>query len=137
MRQNLACNPQEVSEAYFFVSKACLRAAKPACAIKAIQRSVLRYPRCVTKSEWMGRLGEAYGHLGDASKMRDYSERALRIIEAHYGPDHPQAGITLDNLCNAYGALGDYSKRRDYSERALRILEAHYGPENVEVAKTL
>eukprot|EP00971_Amphidinium_carterae_P042893 842912-Amphidinium_carterae.1 len=28
-RQNLACSPEEVSDAYFFVSTACVQAAKP------------------------------------------------------------------------------------------------------------
>eukprot|EP00971_Amphidinium_carterae_P276034 5477545-Amphidinium_carterae.1 len=71
-------------------------------------------------------LGNAYGQLGDASKKRDYLERALRIEEAHYSPDHPEVAITLTNLGNAYGQLGDVLKKRDYLERALRILEAHY-----------
>eukprot|EP00971_Amphidinium_carterae_P066691 1320836-Amphidinium_carterae.1 len=87
-RNNLACSPEEVSDAYFFVSLACMRADKPACAIKALQESVLRYPGC-SKAERLGNLGNAYGDLGDASKKREYLERALRIKEAHYGPDHP------------------------------------------------
>eukprot|EP00971_Amphidinium_carterae_P297067 5901590-Amphidinium_carterae.1 len=77
-------------------------------------------------------LGNAYGKLGDASKMRDYLERALRIKETHYGPDHPEVARPLANLGIAYGELGDASKKRDYSERALRILEAHYGPDHPE-----
>eukprot|EP00971_Amphidinium_carterae_P118834 2354156-Amphidinium_carterae.1 len=36
-QKNLACSPEEVSLAYFFVSTACLRAAKPDSAIKALQ----------------------------------------------------------------------------------------------------
>eukprot|EP00971_Amphidinium_carterae_P249199 4946591-Amphidinium_carterae.1 len=81
-------------------------------------------------------LGNAYGALGDASKQRDYLERALRIEEAHYGPDHPEVAKTVANLGNACGALGDASKEREYLERALRIFEAHYGPDHPEVAKT-
>eukprot|EP00971_Amphidinium_carterae_P056397 1113914-Amphidinium_carterae.1 len=73
---------------------------------------------------WMGNLGSAYGQLGDDSKRRDYLERALRIQEPQYGPDHPGMSIMLANLGNAYGALGDASKQRDYLERALRIEEA-------------
>eukprot|EP00971_Amphidinium_carterae_P156540 3103138-Amphidinium_carterae.1 len=69
--------------------------------------------------------------------MRDHLERALRIEESHYGPEHPQVAITLANLGNAYGDLGDASKKRDYLERAMRIQESHYGPEHPEVAKTL
>eukprot|EP00971_Amphidinium_carterae_P169315 3354608-Amphidinium_carterae.1 len=77
-------------------------------------------------------LGIAYGELGDASKKRDYLERALQIKEAHYGPDHPEVARPLVNLGIAYGDLGDASKMRDYLESALRIEEAHYGPDHPE-----
>eukprot|EP00971_Amphidinium_carterae_P219613 4360265-Amphidinium_carterae.1 len=83
-RNNLACSPENLSEAYFFVFVACMRAAKPARAIEAIQRSVLTDPRCSMQAEWIANLGNAYGALGDASKQRDYLERALRIEEPHY-----------------------------------------------------
>eukprot|EP00971_Amphidinium_carterae_P162584 3223130-Amphidinium_carterae.1 len=136
-RNNLACSLQEVSDAYFFVSVACLRATRPACAVAALQKSILRYPRRSMNPSWLGNLGNAYADLGDASKQRDYSERALRILEAHYGPDLPEVAKTVMNLGNAYGDLGDASKMRDYLERALRITEAHYGPDHPEVAKTL
>eukprot|EP00971_Amphidinium_carterae_P215872 4284962-Amphidinium_carterae.1 len=69
--------------------------------------------------------------------MRDYLERALRIQEAHYGPDHPLVAMTLTDLGNAYGALGDASKQRDHSERALPILKANYGPDHPNVAVSL
>eukprot|EP00971_Amphidinium_carterae_P115375 2284955-Amphidinium_carterae.1 len=45
-------------------------------------------------------LGNAYGSLGDAFKKRDFLERALRIKESHYGPEHPDVAITLTNLGN-------------------------------------
>eukprot|EP00971_Amphidinium_carterae_P241832 4801878-Amphidinium_carterae.1 len=130
-RSNLACSLQEVSDAYFFVSVACLRATRPACAVAALQQSILRYPRRSMHPSWLGHLSNAYADLGDASKQRDYLERALQ-----YGPDHPEVAKTLMNLGNAYGDLGDASKKREYVERALRIAEPHYGPDHPEVAKT-
>eukprot|EP00971_Amphidinium_carterae_P169293 3354171-Amphidinium_carterae.1 len=110
-RNNLACSPQEVSEAYFFVSQACLRATRPADAVAALQKSILRYPGHSMHPVWLGNLGHAYGALGDASKMRDYLERALWIQEALYGPDHPVLAQIVGNLGNAYGAFGDASKQ--------------------------
>eukprot|EP00971_Amphidinium_carterae_P227825 4518723-Amphidinium_carterae.1 len=62
-------------------------------------------------------LGNAYGSLGDATKQRDCLERALRILESHYGPEHPEVAITLESLGNAYASLGDATKERDYLER--------------------
>eukprot|EP00971_Amphidinium_carterae_P133502 2644220-Amphidinium_carterae.1 len=88
-----------------------MQAAKPACAIKALQKGILRYPRYSREPAWMVSLGIAYGRLGDTSKKRDCLERALQIEEAQYGPDHPEVAITLVNLGNAYGDLGDTSKK--------------------------
>eukprot|EP00971_Amphidinium_carterae_P251351 4989697-Amphidinium_carterae.1 len=69
--------------------------------------------------------------------MRDYLERALQILERHYGPDHPHLAGPLSSLGNAYECLGNFAKMRDYFERALQIQECHYGPDHPEVAKTL
>ena len=55
-------------------------------------------------------------------------ERALKIKEAHYGPDHPEVAKTLANLGNAYGELGDAAKSRHMLERALRIFESYGHP---------
>eukprot|EP00971_Amphidinium_carterae_P301567 5991497-Amphidinium_carterae.1 len=85
----------------------CLRAAKPVCAIKALQKGVLTFPRCSADPEHMANLGNAYGALGEAKQQRDLLERALQIKELHYGPDHPEVAKTLTNLGNAYGALGE------------------------------
>eukprot|EP00971_Amphidinium_carterae_P023936 472163-Amphidinium_carterae.1 len=66
--------------------------------------------------------------------MRDHLERALRIDESHYGPEHPAVAVTLTQLGNAHGALGDAAKHRVYLERALRIEESRYGQEHPNVA---
>eukprot|EP00971_Amphidinium_carterae_P205667 4081424-Amphidinium_carterae.1 len=69
--------------------------------------------------------------------MRDYLERALRIEESHYGPEHPNVASAVTNLGSAYELLGNPHKSRDYLERALRIKERHYGSEHPSVAITL
>eukprot|EP00971_Amphidinium_carterae_P077774 1537967-Amphidinium_carterae.1 len=61
-------------------------------------------------------------------------EKALRIKEAHHGPEHVEVARTLGNLGIAYGYLGEYGKMCNYLENALRIEETHYGPEHVQVA---
>eukprot|EP00971_Amphidinium_carterae_P128775 2550613-Amphidinium_carterae.1 len=109
-----------------------MRAAKPDDAIKALQKSVVWYPEHALQPEWLANLGTAYGDLGDALKMRDYLERALRMKESQTGPEHPEVASMLNNLGNAYGDLGDATKKRDYLLRALRIQESHYGPEHPE-----
>ena len=75
--------------------------------------------------------------LGRPDKARDLHERALRIFEREYGPDHVRVAITLTNLGNAWRELRRPDKARDLHERVLRIEEPEYGPDHVEVARTL
>eukprot|EP00971_Amphidinium_carterae_P343660 6483561-Amphidinium_carterae.1 len=56
--------------------------------------------------------------------MRDYLERALRIEEDHYGPDHPEVGKTLNNLATASAKLSNLLQARQYLNRAWQIFEA-------------
>ena len=64
-------------------------------------------------------------------------ERALRIMEAAYGPDHPEVARPLNNLGLVLRVLGDLGAAREHQERALRINEAAYGPDHPDVARTL
>ncbi|MCL6450068.1 MAG: tetratricopeptide repeat protein [Acetobacteraceae bacterium] len=61
-------------------------------------------------------------------------ERALRIDEAAYGPDHPTVARDVNNLGRVLQDLGDLEGARAHFERALRIDEAAYGPDHPEVA---
>ena len=64
--------------------------------------------------------------LGRPDKARDLHERALRIFEREYGPDHVRVARTLTNLGIAWRDLGQPDKARDLYVRALRIFCAHY-----------
>jgi tetratricopeptide (TPR) repeat protein len=61
-------------------------------------------------------------------------ERALRIDEAAYGPDHPRVATDVNNLGGVLRELGDLAGARAHYERALRIDEAAYGPDHPRVA---
>eukprot|EP00971_Amphidinium_carterae_P259411 5147380-Amphidinium_carterae.1 len=82
----------------------------PGGAIEALQKSVVWYPKNAIRPDWLSSLGNAYGSLGDATRKRDFLERALRIYESHFGPEHPHVARTLTNLGNAYESLGDATK---------------------------
>eukprot|EP00971_Amphidinium_carterae_P095447 1888489-Amphidinium_carterae.2 len=69
-------------------------------------------------------LGNAYGNLRDSTKQRDYLERALRMQESHYGPEHPEVAVTLYNLAVASERDGDLASAREQVKRALHIFEA-------------
>jgi len=72
----------------------------------------------------------AHGDLGDAAQSRELLERALKIKEREYGPEHREVAITLTNLGNAHGDLGEAAQQRELLERALTIMEREYGPEH-------
>ena len=61
-------------------------------------------------------------------------ERALRMAEAAFGPEHPEVATAVNNLGNVLQDLGDLPGARACYERALRIDEAAYGPEHPNVA---
>jgi tetratricopeptide (TPR) repeat protein len=57
-------------------------------------------------------------------------ERALRIGEAAYGPEHPDVATGVNNLGGVLQNLGDLAGARAHIERALRILEASLGADH-------
>jgi len=61
-------------------------------------------------------------------------ERALRLGEEAYGPDHPNVIGGLNNLGVVLQDLGDLSGARTNFERALKVTEAAYGPSHPQVA---
>jgi tetratricopeptide (TPR) repeat protein len=75
-------------------------------------------------------LGIARQALGETAAAVELYDRALRIDEAAYGPDHPQVAITLTNLGIARRELGETAAAVELLERALRIFEAAYGPDH-------
>ena len=48
-------------------------------------------------------------------------ERALKIDEAAFGPDHPNVAIDVNNLGGVMQDLGDLAGARVMYERALEI----------------
>jgi tetratricopeptide (TPR) repeat protein len=59
--------------------------------------------------------------IEDLAQARQCYERALRIDEATFGPDHPNVAIRVNNLGSVLKALGDLAQARQCYERALRI----------------
>jgi len=61
-------------------------------------------------------------------------DRALKIDEMVYGPEHPSVARDINNLGDVLWELGDLAGARANFERALKIDEAVYGPEHPNVA---
>jgi tetratricopeptide (TPR) repeat protein len=76
---------------------------------------------------WRAELGQA----------RQLFERAVAILEAQSGGDHPDLAISLVNLGNVLRGLGDLPAARARYERASALLEARLGPDDPDVARVL
>ncbi|MBZ0320618.1 MAG: tetratricopeptide repeat protein [Anaerolineae bacterium] len=72
--------------------------------------------------------------LGDYAGARAAFERALRIDEAVYGPDHYNIAKYVNNLGDLLREMGDYSGARNCLERALLTWETIYGEYDPHVA---
>ena len=91
-----------------------------------------------TEAAWL--LDRAATYLKVHARLdeaRYLQERALTIIEATYGPDHPDVAAALNNLALILQDLGDPAAARPLLERALTIAETTYGPDHPIVATRL
>jgi tetratricopeptide (TPR) repeat protein len=64
-------------------------------------------------------------------------ERALAILEARLGPDHPVTTDSLNNLAIVLADEGDLDRARTLLERALHIREARLGKDHPTTADSL
>ncbi|MDQ3007069.1 MAG: tetratricopeptide repeat protein [Chloroflexota bacterium] len=71
----------------------------------------------------LGNLGYYLQKIADYSGARTAFERALKIHEAAFGPDHPNVAIRVNNLGLVLKDLGDLSGARTAYERALKIFK--------------
>jgi Tfp pilus assembly protein PilF len=78
----------------------------------------------------LNNLGRVLRESGDLAHARANYERALRIDEAVYGPDHPNVALRTNNLGYVLQQSGDTAGARAGYQRALRILQACYGPDH-------
>ena len=84
----------------------------------------------------VGDLGEVLRELGDLDGAADCYRRALKIDEAHYGPDHPNVALRLNNLgALSYGAR-DFAAAVAHFRRALTIYEKHLPPEHPDLQRS-
>jgi len=83
----------------------------------------------------LNNLGSYFKSIAAYDDARAFLERALRIDEASFGPDHPKVAIRVNNLGTVSRAQGDLPAARAFLERALRIDEASFGPDHPNVAR--
>ncbi|MFT4314720.1 MAG: FxSxx-COOH system tetratricopeptide repeat protein [Wolbachia pipientis] len=82
-------------------------------------------------------MSDGYFNLDNPKRQKELLERALPLLEKHYGEEHLKVAMALVSLSNSYAALGDYQREKELLERTLKIEKEHYGEEHFEVAKIL
>jgi tetratricopeptide (TPR) repeat protein len=85
-------------------------------------------------------LSQAADYLWARAKLHQAKallEQALKIGEAHLGPDHPDVTSTLMNLGTVIYDLGDLSAARATLQRALTLQQARLGGDHPDVAYSL
>jgi tetratricopeptide (TPR) repeat protein len=74
---------------------------------------------------------------GDLIEAERLHRQGLAIFEAFYGPDHPIAASSLNNLAHIYSNTNRLDEAELLYCRALKIDEAFYGPNHPMVAQVL
>ena len=80
-------------------------------------------------------LGIVLQAKGDLDGALQYTQRALKIVEKVYGPDHTTVAIRASNIGLILQAKGDLDGALQYTQRALKIDEKMYGPDHPDVAR--
>jgi len=68
--------------------------------------------------------------LGDLPGAKAAFERALKINEKAFGPDHPSVATDVNNLGTLLKELGDLPGAKAAYERALRIFQKLLGDDH-------
>ena len=83
----------------------------------------------------LNNVGVYLRRRGEFDEAKTALQRALKIGEQVYGPDHPQVAIYVNNLGSVLRDLSDLKEARKCYERALKIDEKIYGPDHPAVAR--
>jgi len=85
----------------------------------------------------LNRVGIYLHARAELQQARRLLERAVAILEARLGPEHPEVAQSLNNLGMVLRDLSELAAARDAFERAIAILEARLGPEHPNVASSV
>ena len=109
----------------------------PTQASELCRKVLVLDPYWVVDPAFLTNLGNAEGDLGNAARMKELLERALKTREAFFGQSDAETAFILGSLGNAEGYLGNASRQKKFLERALKIEKDLYGQDHPSVARTL
>jgi tetratricopeptide (TPR) repeat protein len=84
----------------------------------------------LTEAEVRGALGETYWYLGEHTLAIRQLGRALEIIRAKLGPDHPETLVARNNLALAFSQDGRYDDAVRMHVETLKLMTARLGPDD-------
>jgi tetratricopeptide (TPR) repeat protein len=79
-------------------------------------------------------LGQVFHDVARLDRAEFYSQRALEVAQHHFGPEHPQTAIALNNLAQLLQDTNRLAEAEPLMRRALEIAEQSYGAEHPSVA---
>lgn len=82
-------------------------------------------------------MGNVYSSLGLYKKAQPLLERALKIREKLFGPNHKDTAESLNNLASLYWEQGRYAEAEPLYKRSLAIREKVLGPNHNETCNSL
>jgi tetratricopeptide (TPR) repeat protein len=106
-------------------------------ALQVVEHSDALEGPATTRSWLLARVGTYLWRTYELAEARRCQERALRLKEKAYGPEHLEVAITLGNLGRVLRDLGELAEARRCQERALRIDERLFGTDHPYPAITL
>ncbi|HEY6341789.1 MAG TPA: tetratricopeptide repeat protein [Bryobacteraceae bacterium] len=81
-------------------------------------------------SQWLDRFEEPFDRYTAGAVRPGVLERASSLVVRDWGPDHPNAATSLNNLAELYRAQGGYAQAEPLYRRALAIWEKALGPDH-------
>jgi tetratricopeptide (TPR) repeat protein len=75
--------------------------------------------------------------IGDLQQAVECGQRAIDILAAGFGPEHPRTAQALSNYCETLNLLGRFAEARAVALRALTIFERETEPDGVYVTAAL
>jgi tetratricopeptide (TPR) repeat protein len=92
------------------------------------------------QTEDLSALNQQVVRLYQAGKYTEaigVAQRLLALAERQFGPDHPDAGTSLNNLALLYQAQGRYGEAEPLLRRALALRENALGRDHPNVDESL
>jgi tetratricopeptide (TPR) repeat protein len=106
-------------------------------ALQAVEHAEPLAEAAETRASLLARLGIYLWRRCELAEARRCLERALRLKEEAYGPEHPEVAAGLGNLGLVLQDLGELAEARRCQQRALCLTEGACGPDHPLVAVTL